>query len=263
MPHFFSELETCVSLLLSTILLRPYVFAFLGIYLLLAWRDLGPARTVALTLLGWGVAFLAEYASTRIGIPFGYYSYIEATRGQEIWISNVPLMDSLSFVFLFYASSSLIRWTRGTHSVSGPLTVFFFVLLDVMIDPVALRGERWFLGQIFTYPEPGIYFGVPLTNFVGWAIVGTAILLLTRGVDRLLTALGVVPPPPPPHGLLVLGGALYYLVVGFNLAVTVEIGEGLLAAVGLTLHVLAAALLLRRPGLGLVRIPSVREERVH
>ena len=31
---------------------------------------------------------------------------------------------------------------------------------------------RWFLGRIFYYPEGGVYFGVPLSNFAGWMIVG-------------------------------------------------------------------------------------------
>ena len=29
-------------------------------------------------------------------------------------------------------------------------------------------GDRWFLGRMYYYPEGGIYFGVPLSNFVGW-----------------------------------------------------------------------------------------------
>ncbi len=47
-------------------------------------------------------------------------------------------------------------------------------LLDVVIDPLAVRGERWFLGHLFTYPEGGLYFGVPLSNFGGWLLVGWA-----------------------------------------------------------------------------------------
>src|SRR5262249_61764865 len=53
-------------------------------------------------------------------------------------------------------------------AVSGLL----MMALDVVIDPLAVRGDRWFLGHIFYYPEGGPYFGVPLTNFAGWWIVG-------------------------------------------------------------------------------------------
>ena len=46
------------------------------------------------------------------------------------------------------------------------------MLLDVVIDPVAVRGDRRFLGHIFFYPEGGAYFGVPVFNFAGWTVVG-------------------------------------------------------------------------------------------
>src|SRR5262249_61090726 len=86
-------------------------------------------------------------------------------------------------------------------STSGLL----MMLLDVVSDPIAVRGDRWFLGRIFYYQEEGVYFGVPLSNFVGWALVGTASVggywLLTRG------GRGIRPWP---------GIALYYAVLAFN-----------------------------------------------
>ncbi|MDH5698334.1 MAG: hypothetical protein OEZ41_00025 [Nitrospirota bacterium] len=40
---------------------------------------------------------------------------------------------------------------RTSWPVVG-LTVILFTFLDVVIDPVALQGERWFLGKIYGYP---------------------------------------------------------------------------------------------------------------
>ncbi|MBI2152777.1 MAG: carotenoid biosynthesis protein [Candidatus Rokubacteria bacterium] len=225
-----NDLATLMS---GTLALRPYVFVFLAVYLVAAARDLGLRRALAFTGWAWAVAFAAEFASTRTGIPFGLYHYTEATRGQELFLANVPFMDSLSFTFLAYASFCLARLTLG-RSRGGALVLlsgFLMMLLDVVIDPLAVRGDRWFLGQIFYYPDGGIYFGVPLSNFVGWAVVGcvivggaSAFLALTDGARR--------------PGL---GAALYYGVLAFNLALTWWIGESLLLAVGLGLH--AAAVL--------------------
>jgi len=39
-------------------------------------------------------------------------------------------------------------------------------------------GERWFLGKIHYYANPGLYFGVPLSNFAGWFLVSLAIIFL-------------------------------------------------------------------------------------
>src|SRR5262249_22958842 len=104
------------------------------------------------------------------------------------------------------------------------LSVLFFAGIDMVIDPVALRGDRWFLGQIYYYSEPGLPFGVPVTNYLGWMIVGLISLSLYFPMDRQL---------PPPHaadgpsttGRLLLGVSLYYGVLVFNLAVTFWIGE--------------------------------------
>ena len=54
------------SILISTILLRPYVFALLGFYLIAGCLQLGLKRIAAFTILAYFIAFISEYTSTRI-----------------------------------------------------------------------------------------------------------------------------------------------------------------------------------------------------
>lgn len=247
-------IDSFFSLLLGTIVLRSYVFAFLLLYLFAAVVDMGWRRTLLFTLLGWGVAFTAESLSIRVGIPFGLYHYLPTTADRELWIAGVPFMDSLSFVFLAYASWTLAclallplsregnhRWAFSVPQrgrLSAPvllLTVVFFVLIDVVVDPIAVRGDRWFLGQLFYYPEPGVYFGVPLSNFVGWGVVGCTIMTLFALLHRRVK--GETPrwaerlPLRPLYGPI-----LYYLVLGFALTVTWLIGEKTLLLAGLFIY---------------------------
>lgn len=224
--------------LVGTLTLRPYVFGFLAIFLIAGVLDLGRARTVGFLFWGGGVALVAELVSTRVGIPFGLYHYTGATRGAELFLGNVPFFSPLSFPFLAYAAFCLARRTFGPGwattragrvrivAVSGVL----MMLLDVVIDPLAVRGERWFLGHIFYYPDGGLYFGVPLSNFVGWLVVGW---ITVGGFVRVGTAPGRETPDPGAPGL---GIALYYLVLAVNLTVTLWIGEGLIAAAGIVVH---------------------------
>lgn len=233
-----------LALLWGTLLLRPYVFLFLGLALVALAAEQGLRRTLRFAGIVWATAFLAEFASTRIGVPFGTYEYTGATVGQELYLSNVPVMDSLSFIFLAYAAASLARLYRAPvgqglaawREVLSPLFppdgkgravllgALLFMLADVVIDPVALQGERWFLGQIHRYPGGGIYFGVPLANFAGWLFVGLVALGLNAWRD------GRAGPAAPPawaarwsyRGLY--GPALFGLVLVFNVAVTAGIG---------------------------------------
>jgi len=223
-----------LDLIVGTVTLRPYVFAFLGLFLAAGGADLGWRRTVLFGGVVWPIAWLGEFSSTRTGIPFGLYHYTGVTRGQELYISNVPFMDALSFTFLAYASFSVARamlaGRRPSRATLALLAGALMMALDVVIDPLAVRGDRWFLGRIFYYPSGGAYFGVPLSNFAGWLCVGAL------GVGAYLALAGGVT-----GGRLWPGVALYYLVLGFNLAVTAWIGEWTLVAVGLALHAAIAA----------------------
>jgi uncharacterized membrane protein len=241
-------------LLLGTIVLRPYVFAFLTIYLAAAAAHLGWRRTLIFLPLGYSLAWLSEYCSIHWGFPYGDYFYIPSTRDQELWVFGVPFMDSLSYVFLAYCSYSMALFILspvlfGKHQLviletrqlrRSPQTLilgaFLFVLLDIIIDPVALRGDRWFLGQIYGYRESGLYFGIPMSNFGGWLLVGLAMIALLQ----VLATLPSFEPRKPSMlagipGIALLGPLLYGGILAFNLAVTFWIGEYFLGIVGGTI----------------------------
>lgn len=253
-------------LFLNTILFRPYVFIFLAAFLFAAIRLIGWPRTWRFWLISWTVAFACEFSSTRTGLPFGWYHYNGSTVGQELYLFNIPFMDSISFSFLLYAAYCvalcflLPRDLEGSASRLLPLrfecdartslpvlcsTAFFFALIDMVIDPVALRGDRWFLGKIYYYPDPGIHFGVPLANYLGWAVVGFLSLVIYFPLERRLPALPAATGAAVTQKLL-LGVGLYYGVLLFNLAVTFWIGEDLLGMTGTMMYLPITVLLSAR-----------------
>ena len=144
------------GLFTGTVLLRPYVFAFLCAFLVVAGRDLGWRRATMWLCWGWTVAFVAEYSSTRTGIPFGLYHYTGYTADQELFISNVPIFDPLSFPFLAYSAWCVARIALGPGRRRAPVLLggLLMMLADVVIDPMAVIGEKWFLGKVFYYAEP-------------------------------------------------------------------------------------------------------------
>jgi len=257
-----------VLLLFKTIVLRPYVFIFLAAFLFSAIKLIGWPRTWRFWLISWTTAFGCEFSSTRNGIPFGWYHYNGSTVGQELYLSNIPFMDSISFSFLLYAAycvtlcfllpshrssdrsrNRLIALhfdlsTRTSWSVLM-MTALFFAFIDMVIDPVALRGDRWFLGKIYYYPDPGMHFGVPLANYVGWAVVGLISLSTYFRFDRQLPELSL-PADDSITARLLLGVGLYYGVLAFNLGMTFWIGEPLLGMTGLLMYIPPTVLLVLR-----------------
>ena len=231
-----------LRLLWGTVVHRPYVYAFFACFLAFALRQLGWKRTLTFGVLTWLIAFGAEYSSTRNGFPFGPYTYFDETRTRELWISNVPFWDSLSFVFLSYFSLALAAaalstprerardsWPALLRPSTPLLGGLAMMLLDVVIDPVSLQGEKWFLGRIYCYPERGFYFGVTAANFAGWFLVGAASQWVFQGCARWLPwCRGPWRPLPPTFAWGIF--AVYAGTFLFNLGVTLFIRDLELAA---------------------------------
>lgn len=238
-----------LHLFFSTVTFRPYVFLFLFVYVIAATKHLGFLKSLIFLVLGYWVAWGSEFSSVHTGFPYGLYRYINTTAQKELWVMGVPFMDSLSYVFLSYASFATARVMLGCfcRNRKGSLVFirqrrfpvifvmfgsFLFTFLDVIIDPIALRGDRWFLGKIYEYPHGGAYFGVPISNFVGWFAVGVVLvgILTLLDTDDIVEVKGV--------GKIVslfLGPALYMGILSFNLVITAIVAERLLLIVDMLL----------------------------
>ena len=221
-----------MDILIGTFTMRPYVFAFFAAFLLACVPHVGWRRTLTFTVVGYLIAFASEWLSINTGFPYGWYYYIDTTSSRELWIAGVPFFDSLSYVFLAYCSyatalfilSPLRAWrwnvaTLETRRIRRSLSAlilgaFLQTFLDIVIDPVALQGRRWFLGQIYGYREQGIHFGVPLSNYWGWLLtslflVGAFQLIDARRLtDRAARGLQPALPLTAGAGALPVGAAL-------------------------------------------------------
>lgn len=250
-------MDDVVNIAVGTVVMRPYVFAFLAVYLVAAVTHLGWKKTFWFTVAGYLIAFLSEYSSINTGFPYGWYYYIDTTKTQELWIAGVPFFDSLSYVFLTYCSYTAALLTVSPVKTSGCNLVtmetrairrsfavlllgsLYQVFLDIVIDPVALQGKRWFLGQIYGYREAGLHFGVPLSNYIGWWIVSLVLVFTLQRIDARPSR-----KPGKPAGVAnlplrsLLGPILYLSVLVFNYWVTISIGENLMALTGILMFTL-------------------------
>jgi uncharacterized membrane protein len=233
-----------MHLLIATIELRPYVFTFLAAFLFISVVNFGLRTTLLFTALTYGVSLACEWSSIHNGFPFGLYHYIDATRGREIWIAGVPFMDSLSFTFLGFASytvallvtSPLYRegldlrvldtWKIRRAPRVWLMAALFMVMVDTVVDPLSVRGDRWFLGKIFWYDPPGPHFGVPITNYLGWFFVAVITVAIFQLLDGALNR-GAGKPAGAIPGFLsraILGPMLYAGIVCFGISMLFIIG---------------------------------------
>jgi len=255
------------DILFGTFTMRPYVFAFFGAYLLVCVPHIGWRRTLIFTGVGYLIAFASEWLSINTGFPYGWYYYIDSTSHKELWVAGVPFFDSLSYVFLAYCSygtalfilSPLKAWRWNLVALESRnirrswaallLGSLLQTFLDIVIDPVALQGRSWFLGQIYGYNKNGIHFGVPLSNYAGWFL--TSICLV--GAFQLIDARQLAAPPRgvcniPFHTLL--APLLYLSILIFNIGMAFWIKEPFMGLSSILIYVLpvvmAAILALQR-----------------
>lgn len=270
----FSQELFMLDIAFDTIVMRPYVFTFFVAFLLICVPHVGWCKTLTFAVAAYLIAFISEKLSITTGFPYGWYYYIDTTSHRELWVWGVPFFDSLSYVFLTYCSYTTALFilsplaTRGLdlitletsairHSWAAlVLGAFLQTFLDIIIDPVALQGDRWFLGQIYGYHESGLHFGVPISNYAGWLLTSFVLVAAFQQIDRRGEE-------KAPYGIFaipfrsLLGPILYLSVLIFNWAVSLWIGENLIALTGIfifTLPILMVTIL------AVSRVNRYREE---
>ena len=213
-------------ILFETIFRRWYAFGFLVAFFWAASAERGWKKAARFLALSAAISFLAEYMSTHYGYPYGWYRYIGSTRGDELYLSNVPLFVPLTFGLVVWAGRSLARAGLGARSAWQVIVggAALATVIDFAIDPMTLRGHTWFFGKVYEYlahrpliegivppPYQGGWFDVPWSNFLGWFVVGALILW----VDELFEPRGERPLDPLRGPTLAAFICLFFIVIAF------------------------------------------------
>ena len=155
-----------VPVIVAAHVVPPLFFAFLHGESLLG-------RRAILTFFGVFllVGNVIENVGVMTGFPFGHY-YFTDRMGPKLF--HVPVLLGLAYLgigYLSWAVALLIlgnlnsrRPVDGFRVVALPLVAsFVMVAWDFSQDPAWSTIERCWI-----WPHGGAYFGVPITNFLGW-----------------------------------------------------------------------------------------------
>jgi uncharacterized membrane protein len=172
-------------IIVGTIIRRWYAVAFIAGFFWAASTERGWKRALRFWLIGSVVALAFELASTHSGFPYGRYDYTELTRGDELFIGNVPLFVVLSHPVLMWAGRSIaiVGFRARTRAMIPWLGALGAVLVDLVVDPVSAHGRDWFLGNMYAWRSPTGYLGVPLWNFLGWYLATFIVLYVDEALD--------------------------------------------------------------------------------
>jgi bisanhydrobacterioruberin hydratase len=137
-----------------------------GLLVMLTARGSDLIGLLAAALLG----FTAEIIGVRYGFIFGPYRYTDVLQPQ---ILDAPLvMLSAWMVLVSYCRQMLIA-LKLPRLIEAALAALWMTAIDLVIDPLAANQ----LGY-WRWAQTGVYYGIPLRNFVGWFIVSFMIFSL-------------------------------------------------------------------------------------
>ena len=121
-------------------------------------------------------AYGIEYVGLKTGWPYGSFEYLVELGPM---IEGVPVGLPLFFIPLALNSYLLVNLFEVENFAKRFLyTLGLIILVDLVLDPAAVSLGIWSYGG-------GFFYGVPLSNFLGWIISGSvAVILFETGFDR-------------------------------------------------------------------------------
>ena len=161
---YTDSLPTLLVVILHVI--PPALFAIVHGSALYGWTGMS---MFAVFCLGFGT--LAESLSLRTGFPFGRYHFTDV-MGPKVF--QLPLLLALAYLGIGYVAWVLAllivgydgKPIRGARVLALPvLAALVMTAWDLSMDPT------WSgLDHAWIWEQGGEFFGVPVTNFLGWFV---------------------------------------------------------------------------------------------
>jgi uncharacterized membrane protein len=133
-------------------------------------------RTAFTLLAVFGVGgFLVEAVGVSTGVPFGAYHYAAAALGPSVL--SVPLLVGCAWCMTAWPAYLAALWLLPYRSRAARtlLAAAALAAWDLFLDPQMVAAGYW----SWRHPAPGLpgLAGVPLTNFAGWLLTATVLMI--------------------------------------------------------------------------------------
>jgi putative membrane protein len=204
------------------VVMAAAVFAFIHGAVRYRWSGILAFLIVCLV-----VSNVLENTSILTGFPFGHYHYTSSPR-----LFLVPLFIGPSYFATAYLAwmvavvliGDVLRGASWLTTVAVPVIASaVMVMWDLTFDPTAST-----IKQFWIWEQGGGYFGVPLTNYIGWFFTVYVFLQLfalflrfrRAGADSLPLPASYYAQAVISYGVVGVTAVLSYLVFAGNTVVT-------------------------------------------
>ena len=123
------------------------------------------------------IGFFIEVFGVCSGLLFGEYHYGKTLGFQLL---GVPLIIGVNWIILVVSSFAVSSYFVSNSILKVVLSSFIMVLLDFMIEPVAIRLDFW-------HWQSGI---IPLRNYLMWFLVAVLMWILVFNQFKFNLKLG-------------------------------------------------------------------------
>ncbi len=135
-------------------------------------RWLGLKQGLILILILSILPIIVEAIGISSGLPYGPFHYTDQMGFK--FAGLVPWSVSFAFAPLVLGSLTIASQFTQKLKFMVPISALILVAVDLVLDPAAVLLNIW------VWEVPGIYYGIPLTNYTGWfmtAILASAMVL--------------------------------------------------------------------------------------
>ncbi len=222
--YLYSILGTKVVIIDFLGSLLPFIA--LSLVIIHSFLTLGKKKTSIFFIAAFIFALFSESVGVKYGLIFGHYYYNPALT--PFFFGLVPVMNVVSWLPVIYMSYTFANMILNGFGSPKPNIkqnkLYMFILLvllsaisglvatnlDMLVDPVVVSTQGWF------WIGGGPYFGVPISNFIGWFMVTFTFTFLFRLYESFKINNGSL----PINSLLVSSSIIvlyliYFIIYGF------------------------------------------------
>jgi len=127
-------------------------------------------KSLLIFLLIGILGFVAEAIGVNTGLIFGHYQYGNSL-GFKIF--NTPAVIGLNWLFLVYASASVLERAKMNNFVKIILSSALMLVYDIVLEQVAPRIDMWHWEND----------SVPFQNYLAWFVISVIFHSMIKGFE--------------------------------------------------------------------------------